>query len=105
MERIRSSILDSDPELSETIKWNAPNYVFEGEDRVTFRLQPGDRVDLVLHRGARKREDSDSFVFDDASGLIQWAARDRGVISIADGADIEQLLHSILPILRAWVRT
>ena len=104
IERVRAAILGADPDVSESIKWNAPNFVFAGEDRVTFRLQPGDRVDLVLHRGARTRADSDSFVFDDPSGLIRWATPDRGVISIEEGADLEALLGEILPVIRAWVR-
>jgi hypothetical protein len=105
IELIRSAILNSDPELWETVKWNAPNFVFRGEDRVTFRLQPGDRVDLVLHRGARKRDYVDAFTFVDTSGLIQWATPDRGVISIPVGADLDQLLHVVLPVINAWVRS
>lgn len=105
IERVRAAILDADPEMSETIKWNAPSFVFAGEDRVTFRLQPRDRVDLVLHRGARTRSDTDSFVFDDPSGLIQWATQDRGVISIEQGTDLEERLGRILPVIWAWVRT
>ena len=104
IEHIRAAILASDPDLSESIKWNAPNFVCAGEDRVTFRLQPGDRVDLVLHRGARTRVDVDTFALDDASGLIVWAARDRGVISIPENADLDVLLPEILRVIRAWVR-
>lgn len=104
IELIRTAILESEPRLTETIKWNAPNFVFDGEDRVTFRLQPGDRVDLILHRGARKRADSDAFAFEDPSGLIQWAAPDRGVIAIPDGTDLDLLLRTILPVIHAWVR-
>ncbi len=104
VERLRSAILDSDPELTETIKWNAPNFAFAGEDRVTFRLQPGDRVELVLHRGVRKRDDVDSFAFDDPSRLIRWATQDRGVVVIADGSDLDALLPQLLPVIHAWVR-
>jgi hypothetical protein len=101
---IRSAILESDPELTESIKWNAPNFLYRGEDRITFRLQPRDRVDLVLHRGALKRTDSDSFYFDDASGLITWASQDRGVISFPEGDQLAAILAKALPTLHAWVR-
>ena len=104
VELIRSAILASDPNLSESVKWNAPNFVFDGEDRVTFRLRPGDRVDLILHRGARKRADSESFAFHDTSGMVQWAAPDRGVITIPEGADLDRVLLAILPVIHAWVR-
>lgn len=105
VERIRAAILASDPELSETVKWNAPNFVFEGEDRVTLRLQPRDRVDLVLHRGARRRPDAESFSFEDPSGLIHWASSDRGVISIPEGTDLDALLPVIVTVIHAWVRS
>jgi hypothetical protein len=105
VERIRRAILESDPDLSETTKWNAPNFVFAGEDRVTFRLKPGDRVELVLHRGARVRADSGSFAFEDRTGLIAWATPDRGVISIPADADLDTLLPQLLPVIHAWVRS
>ncbi len=103
--RIRSAILAAEPDLAETVKWNAPNFVYAGEDRVTFRLQPGDRVDLVLHRGARKRADAASFVFADPSGLVTWAAPDRGVISIPPDADLDTLMSEVLEVVSAWIRS
>jgi hypothetical protein len=102
--RIRAAILESDLELTESIKWNAPNFIFNGEDRITFRLQPHDRVDLILHRGAKKRSDVDTFVFEDTSQLITWAAQDRGVISF-DESQYESTLAKCLPTLYAWVRS
>ncbi len=103
--RIRSAILAAEPGLSETVKWNAPNFVLAGEDRVTFRLQPGDRVELVLHRGVRVRADTGSFVFDDPSGLVSWAAPDRGVIAIPPDADLDALVPQIVTVVSAWIRT
>ena len=35
IERIRTAILGADAGIWETIKWNAPNFIFAGEDRVT----------------------------------------------------------------------
>jgi hypothetical protein len=102
---IRAAILASDPELSESIKWNAPNFVFNGEDRITFRLHPRDRVELILHRGAKKRSDTDSFVFTDASGLINWATQDRGVIEFPEDSRLDSMLEICLPVLHAWVRS
>jgi len=103
--RIRNAIVAAEPELTETIKWNAPNFVFAGEDRVTFRLQPGDRVELVLHRGVRVRADTGSFVFDDPTGLVSWAAPDRGVIAIPPDADLDALVPQIVTVVSAWIRT
>jgi hypothetical protein len=73
IQELRAAILGSSPAITEQVKWNAPSFCVNGDDRVTFRLQPGDRVELVFHRGATKRTDSDSFTFADPSGLVQWA--------------------------------
>ena len=105
IERLRSAILDADPEISETLKWRAPNFRFGGVDRVTFRLQPGDVVQLVLHRGAKVRDDSDTYVFDDPDDLVEWVTRDRGVVSLADAADTSARLHAIADLVHRWVRS
>ena len=38
--RVRAGLLADDAELGERIKWNAPSFGHDGDDRVTFRLQP-----------------------------------------------------------------
>jgi hypothetical protein len=58
VEAVREIILSAHPGITERIKWNAPSFCIDGDDRITFRLQPGDRVQLVFHRGARKRDDA-----------------------------------------------
>lgn len=104
VERLRLAILTSDDGLTETVKWNAPNFVFAGEDRVTFRLKPGDRVELVLHRGAKVRADADAFTFDDPSGAIAWATPDRGVVSITDATDLAARQDAIVELVGRWIR-
>jgi hypothetical protein len=74
--RIREGLLAGDAELGERIKWNAPSFGHNGDDRVTFRLQPGNRFELVFRRGVHKR--NDPFTFDDPDHLIAWATNDRG---------------------------
>ena len=44
IERLRVAILDSNEEITEHVKWNAPSFRYAGEDRATFRLFPEDRV-------------------------------------------------------------
>lgn len=95
------AIAASDPGLVGSVKWNAPSFGYEGTDRVTLRLQPGDRVDIVLHRGAAKR--SDAFHFADDWDLVSWAAPDRGVVTIADRAMLESRLSDVLALVAAWL--
>jgi hypothetical protein len=39
----RTDVLASDDGITEHVKWNAPSFCYAGVDRVTFRLQPGNR--------------------------------------------------------------
>jgi hypothetical protein len=105
IEQLRSAILDADPDISETIKWRAPNFRYGGVDRVTFRLQPGDVVQLVLHRGAKVRDDSDSYSFDDSGGLVEWVTTDRGTVTLADAAATAVQVPAIVDLVRRWVRS
>ena len=61
IERLRAAILDSNDRITEHIKWNAPSFCYAGEDRVTFRLYPEDRVQLIFHRGAKVKSDAVGF--------------------------------------------
>lgn len=80
---VRKILLSVDPGVTEKIKWNAPSFCWQGDDRITMRLQPDDRLDLIFHRGA-KAKDTSTFCFDDPRGLIEWRAADRGVLSICN---------------------
>lgn len=105
VERLRQGVLALDPSITERIKWNAPSFCNgSGDDRVTFSLQPGDRVDLILHRGSKRREDTDAFTFDDPSGRVRWAARDRGVLSYADEADLDARWAETMDLLGRWMQ-
>lgn len=65
--------------VSEHVKWNAPSFCIDGDDRITLGLSPKGVVRIVLHRGAKAQENK-RFSFDDPAGLIQWQAADRGVL-------------------------
>ena len=78
IERLRAAILDSNDAHTEHVKWNAPSFCYAGEDRVTFRLFPRDRVQLVFHRGSKVKDDADTFAFDDDTGLLQVGRQRQG---------------------------
>jgi hypothetical protein len=88
VEQLRAAILASSDGISEQVKWNAPSFVYAGVDRVTFRLQPGNGLQLVVHRGVAVRDDAAEFRFEDDSGLLQWVAGDRAVITFGNLDDV-----------------
>ena len=100
---VRNAILASNDQIAERIKWNAPSFCFAGDDRVTFRLHPKARFQLIFHRGARKK--STGFSFDDSSGLMSWAAPDRGIVMLDQlGTDeIEARTGAIVRLVNEWV--
>jgi hypothetical protein len=104
VEQLRAAILASDPAITEHVKWNAPSFCYAGVDRVTFRLQPGNRLQLVLHRGAKVKDDAADFRFyDDDSGLLDWVAPDRAVISFRDLDDVAARRTAVTDLVRRWV--
>jgi hypothetical protein len=99
---LRAAILKSNPRISEQIKWNAPSFCWDGEDRVTMRLQPGDRLQLIFHRGA-KPKDTSAFKFSDPTGMIEWAAIDRGVVTIAEEVKSANELEPLVKLVNLWM--
>ena len=99
-ERLRVAILGSNDRITEHVKWNAPSFCYAGEDRVTFRLFPADRAQLVFHRGSRVKDGADNFAFDDDTGLLRWVANDRAVVALRDAEARQQDLVSVV---NRWV--
>ncbi|WP_067547877.1 DUF1801 domain-containing protein [Nocardia crassostreae] len=105
IEELRAAILLANPQLTEQIKWNAPSFCVNGDDRITFQLQPKDVVALIFHRGAKKRDgDADGFTFDDPTGLIDWRSPDRGLIGFADKQDVQAKLPAVVDLATRWIK-
>lgn len=102
IQALRRLIHDAVPGLTERIKWNAPSFGKGEDDRITMRLHPGDRLQLILHRGAKAGAD-DLFRFEDPDKLITWAAPDRGVVTFSGADDLADKSAALTEILRRWV--
>ncbi len=105
IERLRVAILDSNDRITEHIKWKAPSFCYAGEDRVTFRLYPEDRVQLIFHRGAKVKSDAVDFAFDDHTGLLSWVANDRAVVALQNAEDAEAKRAALVEVVNRWVVT
>lgn len=101
---LRAVIL-AHPGVTEHLKWNAPSYVYKGEDRVTFNLMNKEGVvKLVLHMGATKKEDKKGApVLRDDSGLLQWSSDIRAMISFADLADVQAKRAAVSSVVERWL--
>lgn len=102
VDALRAVVLGAAPGLTEEIKWNAPSFAHEGQDRVTLGLERKGGFRIVLHRGA-KPIDAGSFTFADDAKLAKWPAPDRGVITLKDQADIDAKGEAIAALIGRWV--
>jgi hypothetical protein len=100
---LRAAILACNPDLTEHVKWNAPSFCLDGEDRVTFRLQPRGKLQLIFHRGAAVRTDTAEFVFEDPTGLLTWLAPDRAVIDFPDLRAAAAHQAQVVTLVQRWV--
>jgi hypothetical protein len=105
VETVRNIILQADTSLTEHIKWNAPSYVKDGTDRITFNMLNKERlVKLVLHMDTGRKEDKKAPpVMDDPSGLVEWASDIRGYLTFKDAQDIEDKKVQIAKIVKEWL--
>ena len=102
IQQLRAAILNSNDAITEHIKWKAPSFCYAGEDRVTFRLYPAERAQLIFHRGAKVKGDAANFAFDDHTGLLRWVANDRAVVALRDA---EARQRDLVEIVNRWVVT
>lgn len=105
VETLRQLILDTEPALEELIKWNAPSYVHNGEDRITFNLHNKENaVKLILHMGATKKEDKKAKpVLNDETGLIVWNSDIRGRLTFDGLEDIKEKRDGVALLVRQWL--
>lgn len=99
---VRAALAEAAPEFGEQIKWNAPSFTRGGEDKLTFNIRQNGPLLLIFHRGARVK-DSAGFVFADDTGLMDWKAPDRAVVTIAGPADWEAQGAAIVALARRWL--
>jgi hypothetical protein len=101
---LREIVLSADPKLGEHIKWNAPSFVFNGEDRVTVNLHSREYVALVFHRGAKVRDGrAGAPEFKDPPGSLEWPATDRAVLKMHDLQDVKAKKEQLKKFVSQWV--
>ncbi|WP_148282347.1 DUF1801 domain-containing protein [Corallococcus coralloides] len=103
IQAVRAAILASDDSITERIKWKAPSFVHSGDDRVTFRLAPKGIFQVILHRGA-KVKDTKGFAFEDDSGLVEWLAPDRGVVTLPDAKTVKAKKGLLVKLVGRWMK-
>lgn len=102
VEALRKAILGIDTRIQEEVKWNAPSFYLD-DHFATFRLHPGNTFQLILHRGAKAKDNTKQFRLDDSLGLLKWAAKDRCIISFASDSDAKEKRAEIIRLVKEWL--
>jgi len=104
IEDVRTIILGADARLTEHIKWNAPSFCMNGEDRITFQLHGKEMFRLMFHCGAKaKRHAENKRLIEDGTGLLDWAANDRVIVKFAGRSDVEAGRDKLAEVIRKWL--
>lgn len=103
IEQLRNYILDANNELTENIKWNAPNYCFNNEDRITMRINPPKQVQIIFHCGAKVKVQPNNKLIQDDFGILTWKGNDRAIATFKNITDIENRKEFLSKIVADWL--
>ena len=102
IEGIRQTILEADQGITEGIKWNAPSFYCHGWF-ATFHLRVKKGVQIVLHHGAKIRNDTTlSSTLDDSSRLLNWPSKDRAIVNFVSIEDFQSKEKAFKKIIKQW---
>lgn len=105
IERLREIIISSVSGLSENIKWNGPNYSFEGADRISMKIQPPKQIQIIFHRGAKKQDQPKEKLIQTNTKLLTWKENDRAIATFKSAADIQEYEPDLRAVVAAWIGT
>ena len=103
IDALRVIIRNGVPNAVETIKWNAPSFAVDGEDRVTLGLDRKGGARLVMHRGAKQRAMLDLTEIDHAA-VACWPTPDRGVVTFRNLEEIRVQEAELTALCSRWVK-
>ncbi|GIP33748.1 DUF1697 domain-containing protein [Paenibacillus sp. J2TS4] len=100
---VRKIILSANEHISEHIKWNAPSFCYQNEDRVTFNLHGKDSFRLVFHCGSKVKKITKEPLFKDTTGLLEWVAGDRAIVTFTDMNDVHAKKEKLIEVMNRWL--
>lgn len=104
IELVRGIILGTSPEIQEGIKWKAPSFR-TNDDFATINLRSTDQLQVIFHTGARVKSYATTGIdIDDAAGLLDWLAKDRAMMTLADAKAIRSKKAAIVKLVRDWIQ-
>jgi hypothetical protein len=104
IEAVRKMILSANVLLTEHIKWNAPSFQYQGEDRITFNLHGKNEFRLIFHCGATpKNLPHHGRLVEDTTGLLGWITDDRAIVTFTHADDIQNKEAPLKKVVNQWI--
>ncbi len=102
IEAIRETILGADPRITEGVKWNSPSFYCNGWFATVGGRRP-DRLEIVLHHGAKVRHDATlQGTIKDSGTILKWASPDRATVTITSHASFESMRGHLAAVVKQW---
>lgn len=99
---VRKIVLNADPSIHEGIKWNSLSFQ-TSEYFATMHLRAEDGVQIILHRGAKRRDGPARLAIPDPKGLLEWLAPDRASVKFRDVKEITAKRAAFADVIRHWI--
>ena len=104
IEEVRRMILGIDKPITEHIKWNAPSFCYQDEDRITFNFQGKGFFRLVFHCGSKVKDNKGKGrLFEDTTGLLDWVEDDRAIVKFTDMSDVAAKEEMLKEVVTKWL--
>jgi hypothetical protein len=93
VEAVREAILEADPRVQETIKWQAPTFMYEG-NIASFYPRSKRAVSLLFHTGAS---------LPDPDGLLEGEGDTSRVARFVDADDLAAKRAALQRLILSWI--
>lgn len=93
VDAVRRVVLAADDRVTETIKWQAPTFVYQG-NIASFFPKSKAHASLMFHTGAS---------LPDPDGILSGDGATSRVAKFADRADLEAKTPALQALIRAWI--
>ncbi|HOA31459.1 MAG: DUF1801 domain-containing protein [Clostridia bacterium] len=103
VECLREIIMGAGYELTESVKWNGPNYSINGEDRITIRISPKKQLQVIFHRGAKVKEMPKNRLLSGDYDILIWKENDRAIASFNTMNEIQEKRQMIIEVVGKWI--
>lgn len=98
---VNRAVLAVSSTIKAGVKWNSLSWATVEYFGTVF-LRSTESVQVVLHFGAKARRGAKPSI-DDPTGLLEWKAADRAIVSLGRGAELRRRLPAFAEVVRQWI--